>query len=204
MQADVGWVEQELNEVRGDCRVLKEERDEARADSAKLRDELGQVRSQLATERAGREEIETKLAELTAESEELAQLKKEAQEAAAELHREERSQELEKVRWEQQLTDTKAELADAKTTILKQGDKIRELEREYNVKPNPAESALRLEIANLQAELSDLKQNSATASIDLPDAGSLLNELKSTRKKSAVTLADVEKILEILEGGSND
>ena len=203
MQADVGWVEQELNEVRGDCRVLKDQRDEARADYAKLRDELGQVRSQLATERAGREEIETKLAELTADREELAQLKKEAQEAA-ELHREERSRELEKVRWEQQLTEAKAELADAKTTILKQGDKIRELERGYNFKPNSAESALRLEIANLQAELSDLKQNSATASIDLPDAGSLLNELKSTRKKSAVTLADVEKILEILEGGSND
>jgi len=203
LQTDVGWVEQELNEVRGDCRVLKDQRDEARADYAKLRDELGQVRSQLATERAGREEIETKLAELTADREELAQLKKEAQEAA-ELHREERSRELEKVRWEQQLTEAKAELADAKTTILKQGDKIRELERGYNFKPNSAESALRLEIANLQAELSDLKQNSATASIDLPDAGSLLNELKSTRKKSAVTLADVEKILEILEGGSND
>ena len=102
------------------------------------------------------------------------------------------------------LSDSKTELAEAQATILKKSDKIRELERGYNFKPNPAESALRLEIANLQAELSDLKQNSATASIDLPDAGDLLNELKSTRKKSAVTLADVEKILEILEGGSND
>jgi predicted nucleic acid-binding Zn-ribbon protein len=57
------------------------------------------------------------------------------------------------------------------------------------------------QLTDLQAELSDLKQNSATASIDLPDAGDLLNELKSKRKKSTVTLADVEKILEILEGG---
>ncbi|MEG4962644.1 MULTISPECIES: hypothetical protein [unclassified Microcoleus] len=151
MQADVGWVEQELNEVRSDCRVLKDERDEARADSAKLRDELGQVRSQLA--------------ELTAFREE--------------LHRSELEMELEKVRWEQQLTDARAELADAKATILKQGDEIREL----------------------QAKLTDaeLKQNSTPAN-ELPEAANLLNELKSKRKKSRADLADVVEILEILGG----
>lgn len=190
LQADVGWVEQELNEVRGDCRVLKEERDKACADRQQVEAQLSSLQAQLAT--------------LAADREELAQLKKEAAFAAAEVHRSGRSIELEKVRWQQELSDSKTELAEAQATILKKSDKIRELERGYNFKPNPAESALRLEIANLQAELSDLKQNSATASIDLPDAGDLLNELKSTRKKSAVTLADVEKILEILEGGSND
>ncbi|MCC8455722.1 hypothetical protein LMJ43_36255, partial [Streptomyces rochei] len=40
MQADVGWIEQELNEVRGDCRVLKEERDQARADYTQAQAQL--------------------------------------------------------------------------------------------------------------------------------------------------------------------
>ena len=75
MQADVGWVEQELNEVRGDCRVLKEERDEARADYAKLlesstavadnlREDIRQLRSQLAAERADRQQVEAQLSDL--------------------------------------------------------------------------------------------------------------------------------------------
>jgi chromosome segregation ATPase len=52
----------------------------------------------------------------------------------------------------------------------------------------------------VEAELADLKQKSATASKDLPEAADLLNQLKAKRKKSTTTLADVEKILEILEG----
>ena len=52
----------------------------------------------------------------------------------------------------------------------------------------------------VEAELSDLKQKSATASKDLPEAADLLNQLKAKRKKSTTTLADVEKILEILGG----
>jgi len=218
LQADVGWVEQELNEVRGDCRVLKEERDEARADYAKLlesstavadnlREDIRQLRSQLATERASREEVEAQLSELKEElatlatdQEELAQLKKEAAEAAAEIHREGRSIELEKTRWQQQLSDARAELEEAKATILKQGDKIRELERGYSLKPNPAESALRLEIGNLQAELEAYKQQNPAPASELPEPADLLNQLKGRRKKSKAELADVEKILEILEG----
>jgi hypothetical protein len=67
--------------------------------------------------------------EIEAEREELAQLKKWAKEAADELRLEERSMELEKVRWQRELSDAKHELADAKVTILNQGNKIRELER---------------------------------------------------------------------------
>ena len=216
MQADVGWVEQELNEVRGDCRVLKEERDEARADYAKLlesstavadnlREDIRQLRSQLEAERASRQQVEAQLsslqaqlATLAADREELAQLKKEAAEAAAEVHREGRSIELEKTRWQQQLSDAKSELADAKATILKQGEKMRELERGYNFKPNPAESALRLEIGDLRAELETYKQSATD--FDLPEAADLLNQLKGRRKKSGANLADVETILEILGG----
>ncbi|HEY9807163.1 MAG TPA: hypothetical protein V6D04_11385 [Candidatus Obscuribacterales bacterium] len=75
MQADVGWVEQELNEVRGDCRVFKDERDEARADYAlllesstavadNLREDIRQLRSQLEAERADRQQVEAQLSDL--------------------------------------------------------------------------------------------------------------------------------------------
>ncbi|CAA9390986.1 hypothetical protein AVDCRST_MAG94-5402 [uncultured Leptolyngbya sp.] len=55
------------------------------------------------------------------------------------------------------------------------------------------------EVAKLQAELSDLKQKSAAASKDLPEAADLLNQLKTRRKKSSSSLADVELILEMIE-----
>jgi len=217
LQADVGWVEQELNEVRGNCRVLEAERDEARADYAKLlesstavadnlREDIRQLRSQLEAERADRQQVEAQLsslqaqlATLAADREELAQLKKEAKEAAEEVHREGRSIELEKVRWLQQLSDARAELEEGKATILKQGDKIRELERGYSLKLNPVESALRLEIAELRSQLADLEQNPAPA-IDLPEPADLLNQLKGRRKKSKAELADVTAMLEILKG----
>jgi hypothetical protein len=51
----------------------------------------------------------------------------------------------------------------------------------------------------LRSELVDLKQKSATASKDLPEAAEILNQLKSKRKKSKPDLADLETILEILE-----
>ena len=84
MQADVGWVEQELNEVRGDCRVVPEERDEARADYAKLlesstavadnlREDIRQLRSQLETERAVSQQVQ---AQLDRKCEELEELKR--------------------------------------------------------------------------------------------------------------------------------
>ena len=222
MQADVGWVEQELNEVRGDCRVLKDERDEARADYAlllesstavadNLREDIRQLRSQLAAERADRQQVkaqlsslQAQLATLAADREELAQLKKEAAEAAAEVHREGRSIELEKVSGQQQLSDARAELADAKATILKQSDKIRELERGYNFKPNPAESALRLEVSNLQAELEAYKQQQPAADFDIPEPAELLNQVKGLLgKKCGSTLRDMQVVVEIL-GGNNE
>jgi len=62
------------------------------------------------------------------------------------------------------------------------------------------ERADRLE---LEAELSELKQNSAyvaTLSEKLaPDAATILSQLRAKRKKSPVSLADIEAILEIIE-----
>jgi peptidoglycan hydrolase CwlO-like protein len=55
----------------------------------------------------------------------------------------------------------------------------------------------------IEAELSELKQNSAPAATLLekltPDAATILSQLRARRKKSKIDLADLEAILEILE-----
>jgi chromosome segregation ATPase len=171
---------------------------EVRSENSELKKTCDELRSQLETERNSQKEVETELARLAADREELAQLKKWAKEAAAEVHREENSMKLEKVRWQRELSDARAELADAKATMLSQGNKIRELERGYSLQPNPAERRLRLEIGELQAQIADLKQKSAAAT-ELPEAADLYNQLKTKRKKSSASLADVELILEMIE-----
>jgi chromosome segregation ATPase len=195
-------LQNELSNPRNELSNLKIENEKLRADydallesstvvTNKLRQEVQELRSQLEQERADREEIEAELADL-------AQLKKEVKEHAHELHREENSMKLEKVRWQRELSDARAELADARATILNQGNRIRELERGYSLQPSPAERRLRLEIGELQAQISDLKQKSAAAS-DLPEAADLYNQLKARRKKSKADLGDVEAILEMIE-----
>ena len=125
--------------------------------------------------------MRSQLAAVQTDREDLAQLKKQVKEDAAEVHREGRSIELEKVRWQRELSDARDELADAKSTILKQGNKIRELERGYSLKPNPAESRLRLEIGDLQAELEAYKQQNPAPAIDLPEqVGEIVNFLKES------------------------
>ena len=163
--------------------------DNLKAENEKLREELAEARSQLAAVQADRED--------------LAKLKKQVKDDAAEVHREGRSIELEKVRWQQQLSDARDELADAKATMLKQSDKIRELERGYSLKPNPAESRLRLEIGDLQAELEAYKQQNPAPAIELPEPADLLNQLKGRRKKSKADLADVEVLVDLFCDGCN-
>jgi len=55
----------------------------------------------------------------------------------------------------------------------------------------------------IEAELSELKQNSApTATLSeklTPDVTTILSQLRARRKKSKTDLADLEAILEILE-----
>jgi hypothetical protein len=55
----------------------------------------------------------------------------------------------------------------------------------------------------IKAELSELKQNSALAATLskklTPDAATVLSQLRARRKKSPVSLADIEAILEIME-----
>ncbi|MBE9124242.1 hypothetical protein IQ269_26450 [Tychonema sp. LEGE 07199] len=56
----------------------------------------------------------------------------------------------------------------------------------------------RADRGEIEAQLSDLKQNSPSAR-DLPEAADLLNRLKAKRKKSTASLADIEAILEMME-----
>jgi hypothetical protein len=68
-------------------------------------------------------------------------------------------------------------------------------------------------LGNLQAQVAELRsqleterasreenKKSAPVGRDLPDAADLLNKLKAKRKKSKTDLADLEAILELLEG----
>jgi len=171
LQADVGWVEQELNEVRGDCRVLKEERDEARADYAlllesstavadNLREDIRQLRSQLEAERADRAQLETQLAELQAQ---LATLTADRAASQAELRSQLAAERTSRQQLQTELASTRKELAKLKEN------------------PPPATA-----------------QNPA-AEVKLPDAADLLNQLKKANgKKFTASLQDVEKILESL------
>jgi chromosome segregation ATPase len=221
LQIELGNLKTELSNLATENEKIRADYDALLESSTivtkKLDQEVQKLRSQLETERADREEVEaeladrekqieglrsqleTELARLAADREELAQLKKWAKEDAAEIHREGNAIKVERIRWQRELSDARAELADAKATMLNQSNKIRELERGFSFKPNPAERRLRLEIGELQTQLSDLKQKSATASRDLPEAADLLNQLKAKRKKSKTDLADLEVILEILE-----
>jgi len=205
LHIELGNLKTENENLRQELEVLKQELAEnTRYYTARLNEAgatIGIFKDKLEAAQAKNQRLQNELGNLQAEREELAQLKKEAKEAAAEIHAEGRSIELEKVRWQRELSDARAELADAKATILEQGNKIRELERGYSLKPNLAERRLRLEIGELQTQLFELKQKSATAS-ELPEAAEILNQLKAHRKKSSATLADVEKILEII-GGHN-
>jgi chromosome segregation ATPase len=216
LQIELGSLKAENENLHQELESLKRELAEnTRYYTARLNEAgatIGTFKDKLEVAQAKNQRLQNELGNLQVEREELAQLKKEAKEAAAEVHREGRSIELEKGRWQRELSDARAELADAKATILNQGNKIRELERGYNLKPNPKESALRLEIGELrsqleqerasreeiEAELADLKQKSITAS-ELPEVADLLNQLKGKRKKSKTDLADVAVILEILE-----
>jgi chromosome segregation ATPase len=93
--------------------------------------------------------------------------------------------------WEE-LTDTEQALAEVRSENSELKKTCAELRSQLD-----KERADREEV---EAELSDLKQKSAAAGKNLPEAAEILNQLKTKRKKSTTTLADVEKILEILEG----
>jgi chromosome segregation ATPase len=87
---------------------------------------------------------------------------------------------------------------------IKSREERQKLEEELKNLRYSFESAGR-RLAEKQARLDELEelaeqQNPAPIAIgELPEAADLLNQLKTRRKKSSATLADVEKILEIIE-----
>jgi chromosome segregation ATPase len=191
-------LQNELSNLKAENEYLRQKLAESRDTVETLNWGTEALNKKLEAVQAENQRLQNDLGNLQAEREELAQLKKEVKEDAAEVHREGNAIKVERVRWQQELSDARAELADAKATMLNQSDKIRELERGFSFQPNPAERRLRLEIGELQLQLSDLKQKSAATS-ELPEAADLLNQLKAKRKKSKTDLADLEAILEILE-----
>ncbi|MEG3918107.1 hypothetical protein QUA07_03035 [Microcoleus sp. T3_A4] len=55
-------------------------------------------------------------------------------------------------------------------------------------------------LLNLVSDMRLELYHTRRAEIELPEAADLLNRLKAKRKKSATTLADIEAILEMIEG----
>ena len=97
------------------------------------------------------------------------------------------------VRAENQRLHTELGNSESEKESLKQ--KVQELRSQLEI-----ECADREEI---EAELSELKQNSAPAATLseklTPDAATILSQLRARRKKSKTDLADLQAILEILE-----
>jgi len=103
---------------------------------------------------------------------------------------------------EQQSQSQSRRLEEQDQELLKLQERNGDLERSVqNLREQlEKERASREEI---EVELSEKNQNSAPIAIELPEAADLLNQLKARRKKPSASLADVEKILEILEEGKN-
>lgn len=104
--------------------------------------------------------------------------------------------------FEQQLRSQSRRLEEQDQELLKLQERNRDLERSVqNLREQlEKERASREEI---EVEFSEKNQNSAPIAIELPEAADLLNQLKARRKKPSASLADLEKILEILEEGKN-
>jgi len=171
LQNELGNLKAENEKLKADYAALLES---STVVTNKLREKVQELRSQLQIEKSRGEEI----------WEELSDTKKALAEVRAEL-------ETERVdRQEAEKRDTAA--------IEAQRSQIKDLKRGYGLEPTHTENILRRQLADLQAELSDLKQKSAAAS-ELPEAADLLNQLKTRRKRSKADLTDLETILEILE-----
>jgi chromosome segregation ATPase len=191
-----------LEEARSQLETVQTELAAVTADRD---DKIQQLESKIQNLESQLAERDAERAAVVADREDLAQFKKEAKEAAAEVHREGQAIEALKTRWQQEVSDAKSELADAKATILKQNNQIRELERGFSFKPNPKESALRLEIGNLQAELEAYKQQQPAPAIDLPEqVAEIVDFLKGLlppdTKWPKRIIPELRKFLEAKEG----
>ncbi len=158
-------------------------------DLGNLQAEIIELRSQLETMQAENQRLQTELGNSEGEREEL-------------------NQELTELRsqFETERADRQEVEKRDRAAILAQRSQIKDLKRGYGLDSTPTENILRRQLADLQTELSELKQNLAsTATLSeklIPDAPTILSQLRAKRKKSKTDLADLEAILEILENSA--
>lgn len=102
----------------------------------------------------------------------------------------------------QEIATLNSRLAAKDETIAEAAEQLDRLDQEVIHRSSQFEKE-RASREEVEAELSDLKQNSAPASElsekTLPDAATILSHLRGKRKKTPVTLADIEAILEMME-----
>jgi chromosome segregation ATPase len=156
---------------------------------SELQIELGNLKTELSNLATENEKIKADYDALLKSSTVVTnKLRQEVQELRSQLETEKtRGEEI----WEE-LSDTEQALAEVRSENSELKKSCAELRSQLEQE--------RAEREEIESELSELKQKSAVASKDLPEAAEILNQLKAHRKKSSATLADVEKILEILEG----
>jgi chromosome segregation ATPase len=145
-------------------------------------EELPKVDSKVA------EELQNELSNLKAENE---KLKQELVDARADYAKLLESSTVVTKKLDQKVQELRSQLKAEQTRYEELDEEFQELDDQW--------SDCKKEVRQLEAELAELKQKSAAASKDLPEAAEVYNQLKSKRKKSTTTLADLEAILEILE-----
>jgi DNA repair exonuclease SbcCD ATPase subunit len=150
----------------------------------------------------GAEELQNELGNLKAENEKLKQELADARTDYAKLLESstavKASREKEIAELRSQLETERADREEVEAQVEAEKTRYKELDKEF-LELHEQWDGCKKEIRQLEGELSDLKQKSAAAGKDLPEAADLLNQLKARRKKSKTDLADLEVILEILE-----
>ncbi|MEG5049841.1 MULTISPECIES: hypothetical protein [unclassified Microcoleus] len=99
--------------------------------------------------------------------------------------------------------DNGVELLDTADKIIGSEVEMKQFQS-HNTRTGAEEVAwLKSENRRLQNLVSDMRielYHTPPPEIELPEAADLLNRLKAKRKKSAATLADIEAIVEMIEG----
>jgi chromosome segregation ATPase len=210
-RADNQWLLDELANLQkrrdGDFSQLQSQLQQERADREKFQAELSAVNARLAAALEQNEKLAPSAIDVEARSQ-LEIVQAENQRLHTELgnsavEREELNQELTEVR--SQLETDRADRQEVekrdRAAILAQRSQIKDLKRGYGLDPTHTENILRRQLADLQKELSELKQNLApapTPAEKLPDAAIILNQVRAKRKKLKIGLDDLKVILKIL------
>jgi chromosome segregation ATPase len=205
-ESEVESLRQELEEVKADRAKLLESSTHI---TNKLCQEAHELRSQLETERADLKQNLTTASELP-EPEHIEFLKRLVAKKDP-LISSDLWQEIERLNESHRRLRLKmgAERRESIEKISDLEDWVKGLTRrieEKQARLDELEAQLEQERADrekIEAGLAEQKQKLAPAS-ELPEAADLLNQLKAKRKKSTVSLADVETLLEIIEKFCDD